>query len=135
MGEGDGASHAATLGGWQMFVSKYSKQQDAGKAFAKYMCSPEVQKARAIERSNLPTIGDLYKDQDILAASPFFGNLLDVFESGSVARPSTPSADLYGEVSLAYFTAVNEILTGTASDAASRVKDLQGEIEDIMAEL
>ncbi len=134
MGEGDGATHAATLGGWQMFVSNYSENQDAAKAFAKYMVSPELQKARAIERSALPTIGALYEDEDILAANPFFGQLFDVFATGSVARPSTPSADLYGEVSLEYFTALNEILTGSA-EVESRVEDLASSLEDIMSDV
>ncbi|MGN6032769.1 MAG: ABC transporter substrate-binding protein [Thermomicrobiales bacterium] len=132
MGDGDNATHAATLGGWQMFVSKYSKQQDAAKAFAGYMTSENLQRARAIERSNLPTIESLYQDKDVLAANPFFEKLFDTFKSGSVARPSTVSGDLYGEVSLAYYTAVNDILSGTASDAASRVDQLQSALEDIM---
>lgn len=135
MGEGEGATHAACLGGWQMMVSAYSEQPDAGKAFAAFMTSPEVQKARALERSALPTIGDLYQDQDILAANPFFGELFDVFESGSVARPSTVSAELYNDVSTAYFTRVNEILNGSASDVPAALEDLQGELEDIMADL
>lgn len=135
MGDGEGATHAATLGGWQMMVSAYSEQPDAGKAFAAYMTSPELQKARAIERSGLPTIGDLYQDQDVLAANPFFGELFDVFESGSVARPSTASADLYGEVSSKYFTKVNEILTGSASDVAAALEELAADLEDTMADL
>ena len=135
MGEGEGATHAATLGGWQMMVSKYSTQQDAGKAFAAYATSPELQKARAVERSNLPTIGDLYQDQDVLAANPFFADLLEVFESGSVARPSTASADLYGEVSSKYFTRVNEILTGAASDIPAALEELASDLEDTMADL
>lgn len=133
MGSGDGASHAATLGGWQMFVSNYSQNQDAAKAFAAYMVSPELQKARAIERSALPTIGDLYQDADILAANPFFGDLYDTFATGSVARPSTASADLYGEVSQVYFTGVNEILTG--SDVNEKVDSISSDLEDIMADL
>jgi trehalose/maltose transport system substrate-binding protein len=133
MGDGEGSAHAATLGGWQMFVSNYSEQQDGAKAFAGYMVSPELQKARAIERSNLPTIGDLYSDADVLAANPFFADLFDTFESGSVARPSTASADLYGEVSQAYFTAVHEILTG--SDVTENVENLEGQLEDIMSDL
>jgi len=134
MGDGEGAAHAACLGGWQMFVSRYSENQDAAKAFAKYMVSPELQKARAIERAALPTIGDLYQDEDILAANPFFEQLFDVFESGSVARPSTPTADLYGEASLEYFTAVSEMLTG-AAEVGSRVEDLSASLEDIMADV
>ncbi len=134
MGDGEGATHAATLGGWQMFVSRYSENQDAAKAFAKYMVSPELQKARAIERAALPTIGSLYEDADILAANPYFETLFDVFESGSVARPSTPTADLYGEASLEYFSAVSEILTGSA-EVDSRVEDLAASLEDIMADV
>ena len=134
MGDGDDATHAATLGGWQMFVSRYSQNQDAAKAFAKYAVSPELQKAHAIERSALPTIGALYEDEDILAANPFFGQLFDVFSGGAVARPSTPSADLYGEVSLEYYTAVNEILTGSA-ETGPRVEDLASALEDIMADV
>jgi len=133
MGDGDGATHAATLGGWQMFVSNYSEQPDAAKAFAAYLVSPELQKARAIERSNLPTIGDLYSDPDVLAANPFFADLFETFESGSVARPSTASADLYGEVSQVYFTGVNEILTG--SDVNENVDRIAADLEDIMADL
>lgn len=132
MGDGEGASHAATLGGWQMFVSKYSKQQDAAKVFAGYLTSEPLQKARAIERSALPTIESLYSDADVLAANPFFKDLFDTFKSGSVARPSTVSSDLYGEVSLAYYTALNEILSGTASDISGRVDELQSAIEDVM---
>jgi len=134
MGDGEGAAHAACLGGWQMFVSRYSENQDAGKAFAKYLCSPELQKARAIETAKIPTIGALYSDEDVLAANPFFAQLFDVFESGSVARPSTPSADLYGEVSLEYYTAVSEILSGSA-EAGPRVEDLASSLEDIMADV
>jgi len=135
MGDAEGSAHAATLGGWQMFVSTYSQNQDAAKAFAKFAVSPEMQKARAVERANLPTIGALYEDPDVLAANPFFGQLFDVFATGSVARPSTPSADLYGEVSLEYFTAINEILSGQAEDINARVEDLAGSLEDIMADV
>lgn len=134
-GEGANATSAATLGGWQMMVSKYSKEQDAAKEWAKYITSAELQKARAIERSTLPTIGDLYKDQEVLAANPFFGKLLETFESGSVARPSTPTKDLYNQVSIAYFTAVNGILSGQKSDIATTLGDLDGQIKDILKEL
>lgn len=135
MGSGDGASHAATLGGWQMFVSTYSKQQEAAKAFAAFMCSENLQRARAIERSNLPTLESLYQDPDVQAAIPFAKDMIDVFKTGSVARPSTPSADLYGEVSLAYYTALNEIITGKASDVGSRVSELASALEDVMKDV
>ncbi|MDQ3044672.1 MAG: ABC transporter substrate-binding protein [Chloroflexota bacterium] len=134
MGDGPDARNAATLGGWQMMVSQYSENVDAATEFAKYVTSREVQKARAIERSLLPTIPDLYEDEDVLAANPFYSRLLEVFTGAAVARPSTVSADLYNEVSTAYFTQVNRILTGEA-EAADAFAELEGQLEDIMADL
>jgi trehalose/maltose transport system substrate-binding protein len=134
-GEGDDTQHADCLGGWQMMVSKYSQNQPAAIAFAQYLTSLEIQKSAAIEESHLPTIVDLYDDADVLAVNPFFARLKDVFLGGAVARPSTQTADLYNDVSTAYFTAINEILTGQASDAAARVAQLAEQIEGIVAEL
>jgi trehalose/maltose transport system substrate-binding protein len=135
MGEGEGAQHADTLGGWQIMVSKYSESPEAATAFAQYMTSRELQKAHAIELSRLPTIVELYGDEEVLAANEFFGRLKDVFLGGAVARPSTATADLYNEVSTAYFTAVNEILSGQAPDAAARVAQLADQLETIVADL
>jgi len=134
MGEGEGATNADTLGGWQMMVSKYSENQDAAIEIAKYLTSRELQKSRAIELSLLPTIPELYDDPDVLAVNPFFAALKDVFLGGAVARPSTVTADLYNEVSTAYFTSVNQILTGQA-EAAEAVADLESQLNDIVAEL
>jgi trehalose/maltose transport system substrate-binding protein len=133
-GDGEGATNADTLGGWQMMVSKFSKSPDAATEFAKYLTSLEVQKSYAIEQSRLPTIPDLYDDPEVLAVNPFFGSLKDVFLGGAVARPSTVTKDLYNEVSTAYFTAINQILIGNA-EAAAAVADLEGKLNDIVSEL
>ncbi|CAN5767930.1 hypothetical protein BH23CHL4_BH23CHL4_17190 [soil metagenome] len=98
------------------------------------MTSLEVMKSRAIEFSYLPTILEIYEDPDVLAAQPYYATLGEVFAGGAIARPSTPSADLYPDVSAEYYTAVNQILTGEA-EAASVVEDLQGALEDIMAQV
>jgi trehalose/maltose transport system substrate-binding protein len=135
MGSAEGAQNADTLGGWQMMVSTYSQNQSAAIAFSQFLTSRELQKSFAVEESRLPTIVDLYDDADVLEANPFFAQLRDVFLGGAVARPSTATADLYNEVSTAYFTAINEILTGQASDAATRVADLATQLEAIVAQL
>src|SRR6185312_14845531 len=67
MGEGPDARSAATLGGWNYAVSKYSQDPDAAIELALFLSSPEVQKERAINQSNLPTIQSLYDDADVLA--------------------------------------------------------------------
>jgi trehalose/maltose transport system substrate-binding protein len=134
-GDGEGAQHADTLGGWQVMVSTYSQNQPAAIAWAQYLTSRELQKSYAVELSRLPTIVDLYDDADVLEANPFFAQLKDVFLGGAVARPSSVTSDLYNQVSTAYFTAVNEILTGQATDAAARVAQLAQELEGIVAQL
>ena len=133
-GDAEGAEHADTLGGWQMMASKYSQSPDAAIEFCRYLTSSPVQKAFAIDQSRLPTLPELYEDAEVLEVNPFFGRLTDVFLGGAVARPSTVTADLYNEVSTVYFSAVNEILTGQA-EAAPRIEQLAGELEDIVSEL
>lgn len=132
-GDGDGATNADCLGGWQMMVSKYSKETDAGVEYVKFMCSAEVQTSYAIERSHLPTIASVYDDPGVAQASEFIPRLKDVFQGGAVARPSSITADLYNDVSVAYFTGLNKILTG--SDAQSTVEEITSKLEDIISEL
>ena len=134
MGDGPDASHAATLGGWQMMVSKYSENQEAAIEFVKFMCSPEVQRAYAVERSHLPTIGSVYDDPQVAEASEFIPRLREVFEGGAVARPSSVSGDLYNSVSIAYFTQLNQVLTGSVS-AADAAATIEADLQDIMSEL
>jgi trehalose/maltose transport system substrate-binding protein len=121
--------NAATLGGWQLMVSKYSENPEVAAEFVRHMASPEAQEFRAISVSNLPTIGRLYRDPDVLAAQPFMERLFDVFNN-AVARPSTVTGELYNEVSAAYFNAVHTVLTGeeTAEDA---LIDLEEELVSI----
>jgi trehalose/maltose transport system substrate-binding protein len=134
MGEGEGATHAATLGGWQLMVSKYSPNQEAAIEFVKYMCSPELEKSFTIERSHSPTIASVYDDPDVIETQEFLSRLKPIFQGGAVARPSTVTADLYNSVSIAYHTRLNQILTGQA-DAASAVAEIEAELQDIMADL
>ncbi len=121
---------AATLGGWQLAVSKYSKNPEAAAAFALHLASPEVSKIRAIKLSFLPTIMSLYKDADILEASPFMGSLYDVFIN-AVARPSTITSPKYNEVSTLFFTASYDVLTGK-KDAQTAVEELELDLEDLL---
>ena len=115
---GSAGRGVATLGGWQLMVSKYSDNIDAATLFVRYMASREAQANRAARDGYLPTIAGLYADPALLEAQPFMGALLDVF-TNSVARPSTVTGELYDEVSSAYFNTVHSILKGeTAAEEA-----------------
>ncbi len=102
---------AATLGGWQLAVSKYSEHPDEAAAFALWMASEEEQKYRAITGSLNPTIVSLYEDADVLEAAPFFGSLLDVF-TAAVARPSTVTSPQYSDTSASVLQRSAQCLDG-----------------------
>jgi len=118
---------AATLGGWQLAVSKYSNNPEIAADVALFMASPEEQKIRAIKGSFTPTIMSLYEDSEVLESTPFFGTLYDVLIN-AVARPSTITAPNYNEVSTLFFRAVHSVLTGT-KDAATALEELELELQ------
>lgn len=126
----EGGPSAATLGGWNVAVSKYSDNQDAAISLAVYLASAEAQKQRAINESNLPTIIALYDDADIAAAQPIIPQWKDVFLQ-AVPRPSAPTRGDYNEVSTLFFTAVHSVLSGT-QDAATALADLEMDLEDLL---
>ncbi len=128
-GDGEGGRSAATLGGWNMAVSKYSPDQEAAIELVKFLASEEVQKERAINQSNLPTIPSLYEDKDVLAASPFMANWKAIFEQ-AVPRPSAPTKTNYNEVSSMFWSAVHDTLSGNGS-AAENLEVLEADLNDL----
>ena len=128
-GQGHDTS-AATLGGWNVAVSKYSDNQEAATSLAVYLASAEAQKTRAINESNLPTIISLYEDADIEREQPIIPRWKDVFLQ-AVPRPSAPTRQDYNEVSTLFFTAVHSVLSGE-EDAADALEELEEDLEDLL---
>jgi len=127
-GGADG-QNAATLGGWQLAVSKYSKSPAIAADLVMYLTSAEGQKYRAINGSYNPTIAALYKDKEVLAANPFFGSLYEVF-TNAVPRPATATGAKYPEVSSAFWNATHDVLSGTAT-AEDSLKKLEGKLKQV----
>lgn len=126
---GDNDSSAATLGGWNVAVSKYSDKQEAAISLAVYLAGPEAQKRRAIIGSNLPTIIDLYDDPEIAAKQPIIPRWKDVFLQ-AVPRPSAPTKTAYNEVSSLFWNAVHNTLAGNGS-ASENLEILEADLEDL----
>jgi trehalose/maltose transport system substrate-binding protein len=122
-GTGDSGRPAATLGGWNLAVSKFSKHPDEAIALVKWIASPEMQKYRAIKGSNLPTIISLYDDADIAKEQPIIPRWKEVFLN-AVPRPSAPAKVKYNEVSSQFWTAVHKTLSGEGS-GADNLADLE----------
>lgn len=131
MGGKDG-QHAATLGGWQLAVSKYSRNPALAADLVQYLTSYEEQKRRVIQSAGgyNPTIPELYQDDDVIEKVPQVIDLYHVFAS-SVPRPSTVTGDKYGQVSNAFFNSVHTVLSGSA-DSVSATRDLQRKLTRIM---
>lgn len=127
---GESGKGAATLGGWQLAVSKYSKNPAEAAKVALFLASPEEQKIRAIQGSMNPTIISLYEDEEVCAASAFMCKLQDVF-TNAVARPSTATAPKYNDVSTKYFQAVHSVLTGD-SNGADALAGLALDLEELL---
>lgn len=130
-GTGDGARNAATLGGWNMFVSRFSQYPDASIELTKYLTSQGVQRSFAIEQSHTPTYTSVFDDPEVGTAQPFIAELRDVFTGGAVARPSTATSDQYAEVSQVYYQQLNAVLNGSTS-AAEAAANMESDITGIL---
>ncbi|MEJ2686135.1 MAG: ABC transporter substrate-binding protein [Gammaproteobacteria bacterium] len=114
--------HVATLGGWQLAVSKYSKVKKQAISLVKYLTSEQEQKRRAIEGGYNPTYPALYKDKDVLKANPYYGALYQTLVH-AVARPSRVTGTKYNQVSSEFWNAVHSTLAheGSAKSNLSRL--------------
>lgn len=127
-GTAEGGS-AATLGGWNVAVSKFSTKQEAAIDLALYLASAEAQKRRSMLDSQLPTVMALYDDPEIAAAVPLVPRWKDIF-ANAVPRPSGPTKGKYNEVSARFWSAVHDTLSGNGT-AAENLELLELDLSDI----
>ena len=128
-GSGDGAGSAATLGGWNLAVSKYSKHQEEAIKLVLFLASKKVQKDNAIMQSHLPTIVSVYDDADVKAKQPVLVKWKDIF-SAAVPRPSAPTKTKYNEVSNLFWTAVHDTISGNGT-SKENLANLEAKLTDL----
>jgi trehalose/maltose transport system substrate-binding protein len=125
---GPGQSSVATVGGWQLAVSKYSKRKDAAIEFVRYMTSKAVEKFDTITNSNVPTIPSLAKDPQVRKAAPYLNPA-----TANVPRATRPSSVLgssYNEGSKDIYQAISRILNG--APASSVLPGLQSQLQALI---
>ena len=122
-----GERSAATLGGWNLAVSKYSPNQEAAIELVMYLSSAGNQKDNALRASRLPTIQALYDDPEIAAAQPIIPRWKEVFLN-AVPRPSAPTQKSYNEVSKEFWSAVHNTLSGEGT-AEENLAQLEGRLK------
>ena len=125
---GSGGHSVATVGGWQLAVSKYSKHQDAAIEFVRYMTSKAVEKFDTITNSNVPTIPSLANDPQVKKAAPYLSPA--TANVPRATRPSTILGAKYNEGSKDIYQAINRILNGAS--AGSVLPGLQSQLQKLV---
>ncbi len=125
---GPGHNSVATVGGWQLAVSKYSKHPDAAIEFVRYMTSKPVEKFDTITNSNVPTIPSLAKDPQVKKAAPYLNPA--TANVPRATRPSTVLGVKYNEGSKDIYQAISRILNGAS--ASSVLPSLQSQLQALL---
>ncbi|MBB4287018.1 ABC transporter substrate-binding protein [Roseospira goensis] len=108
---------AATLGGAQLAVSRYSAHVNEAIDLVRHLTSAEEQTRRAVQGSFNPSRPALYTAPEVLSAVPILVDMRPALDY-AVARPSTVTGTRYNQVSTAIFTGVHRVLSGQADGAA-----------------
>ncbi|MBZ9822459.1 ABC transporter substrate-binding protein [Mesorhizobium sp. CA4] len=119
---GEGGRPVATLGGWNLAVSRYSKHPGEAIELVKFIASREMQKYRTLRTSNLPTIPALYDDPDVARQQPIVPRWKEIFLNAQ-PRPSATARIKYNEASSQFWTAVHDTISGQGA-AADNLADL-----------
>ena len=95
----------ATLGGWQLGISRFSTQPDLAWRFAAFMSGKEMQKRVALAAGRAPTRIALYDDPQIKKKVPQLTSFLPTFKQ-AVPRPTTPVYVPLSNIMQRYFSSV-----------------------------
>ncbi len=123
----EGYNSAATLGGWQLGVNRYSPHPEAAERLVRYLTSYEVQKEMSIKMGYRPPRRSLYEDEELRRAQPFIVELYPVFERAR-PRPETPYYMMITQVLQPEFSAA---ITGLKSPEEA-LRSIQRQVEYIL---
>lgn len=115
---GEAGSSSATLGGSQLAVSRYTRVREAAIDLVSTLTGAAEQKRRAVKASFYPTIIQLYRDPELLAAVPTLVELKRIL-AGAIVRPSATTGRRYNQVSNEFWNAVHDVLEGRRPAQAS----------------
>jgi len=115
-----GGASAATLGGWQLGINRYSHHAAQAEQLVQFLGSASAQKAMALAYGFSPPRRSLYHDPELKAAAPFLISLETVFEKAR-PRPVTPFyVPMSQELQSEFSAAISGIKTPPAALAAAQ---------------
>lgn len=125
-----GQKSVAALGGWQLGISRFSRNPQLAWQFVEYMTSSEIQKRIALYTGRGPARKALYRDPEILKKNPQFESQYETFVLAA-PRPRTPVYLPLSNIMQRYFSSAIAIadsdidrLARSASRDMDRVLDL-----------
>lgn len=110
-----GHASAATLGGWHLGVSAFSRRAAPAERLAAFLTAAPAQKALALAYGYSPPRRALFADAELAAAQPFLASLRELFE---VARPR-PVSPRYVALSQVLQSEFSAVLSGVRMPAAA----------------
>ena len=125
-----GGPSVSTLGGWQLGISRFSRQPELAWKFAALLTGVDMQKEIALHMGRAPTRTALYQDSAIIDKNPQFKALFKIFLE-AVPRPRTPVYAPLSNIRQRYFSSAIAVrdsdideLAGLAARDMNRVLDL-----------
>jgi multiple sugar transport system substrate-binding protein len=125
-----GHKSVAALGGWQLGISRFSRQAQLAWEFVEHMTSSKAQKEIALATGRGPARRTLYRDSELLAKLPHFRKLYETFTLAE-PRPVTPVYLPLSNIMQRYFSSAIAIadsdidqLAGSAARNMDRVLSL-----------
>ena len=112
---GSNTTGHSCVGGWNMAINAFSKNQDAAWSFMKYVLGATAQKVLAITGSYTPALNSVYSDSEVQTKQPLFTKLAPILQN-SLPRPVSP---VYTDLSNLIQVNVHPALTKQVSPAAA----------------
>jgi multiple sugar transport system substrate-binding protein len=122
--EWEGAGTAGILGGFNLVISRFSKNPGAALKFIDYMTHEQRQAEDIVKYSDASPLKAVYDDPEVQKAQPFSDELKTAVEQ-SRSRPVSP---VYPQVSQAIYKNVNQALSGQVSPQDA-LKQAQSEMQ------
>jgi multiple sugar transport system substrate-binding protein len=98
-----GGRSVATLGGWQLGISRFSRQPELAWKFIRVMTGREIQKRIALDLGRAPGRKELFEDAEVLRNNPLIERHRDIFFN-AVPRPRTPVYAPLSNIMQRYFS-------------------------------
>ncbi|GAC1359541.1 MAG: ABC transporter substrate-binding protein [Ktedonobacteraceae bacterium] len=125
---GSGTVGHSCVGGWNMAINAFSKNQDAAWSFMKYVLGETAQKILAITGSFTPALTSIYSDSEVQTKQPLFTKLAPILQN-SLPRPVSP---VYTDLSNLIQVNVHQALTKQVSPAAA-LSALQTQLQALVS--